>query len=353
MRGGPKAATATALAFVLMACGGAGVGHAQSTAPSPSGDPDARSGGKAFATAAAETAKFGADARPGVFPRTVTHALGETRLARKPTRIVVLDGGELDGVLALGLTPVGMAVLTPGQTGVPPYLAGKARRKIALVGATDDLDLQKIADLKPDLILGSRLRDRDLYGRLSAIAPTVMSIRPGFPWKEDFRLVGAAVGEETKAAKVLGDYERAVATARATIKGSATVSLLRFMPGRTRLYANLSFAGAVLKDVGLPRPRLQDVDALAVNISPETVAKADGDWLLYASFGAPDASGETAVLQGDQWKALPAVKAGKAVRVPDELWFLGVGPTGAMAIVADLQRILGPRAEARADPAKR
>lgn len=351
-------AMALALAFLLLTHGGVGNSYAATgpesvgVAPIRSSGEDAGFGGKAFATAAADTAKFGSDAAPGVFPRTVKHAFGETKLEVKPQRIVVLDGGELDSALALGVTPVGMAAFAPGQEGLPDYLAEQARR-IAIIGEAGDLDLEKIARLRPDLILGSRLRAGHQYEELAAIAPTVMSIRPGFPWKENFLLVGESLGEETKAAKVLGDYRGSVSAAQAKITALPTISLVRFMPNGIRLYANLSFIGVILKDFGLPRPGLQDVDALFVQISPEVIGKAEGGWLFYSSYGAPDVTAENAVVHGEQWKTIPAVRTGRAVRVSDEIWFRGVGPIGAMKIIADLQKILGSQAEAHPDSARR
>jgi len=73
------------------------------------GDDEVATGGELFSTADEETAKLGSDAAPGVFPRTVLHALGETEIPAQPERIVVLDGGELDAVISLGVVPVGIA----------------------------------------------------------------------------------------------------------------------------------------------------------------------------------------------------------------------------------------------------
>ena len=130
------------------------------------------------------------------------------------------------------------------------------------------LNLEAITALQPDLILGSKLRQDKLYPQLAAIAPTVFSIRPGFPWKENFLLAGDALGEETKAEQVLNDYQEHADKVRESIDGSPTVSLVRFMSGKLRLYGNLSFIGVILKDVGLPRPAIQDIDELAVEVQP-------------------------------------------------------------------------------------
>ena len=52
---------------------------------------------------------------------------------------------------------------------------------------------------------------------------------------------------------------------------------------------------------------------------------------------------ENTVVNGNLWKALPAVKNGQVARVDDEVWFLGLGPLGAMDVLTDLERLLGPK----------
>ncbi|EOD67379.1 ABC transporter substrate-binding protein [Amycolatopsis vancoresmycina] len=319
---------------LLAACG-------QPSKPSSSGvgDQDVATGGRLFSTADAETAKLGADAGPGVFPRTVTHALGKTKLDKKPTRVVVLDSGELDDVLALGVTPVGMAT-TAGQSGVPSYLADRVKG-IATVGDINNLNLEAIAALTPDLIVGSKLRAKDLYPQLSKIAPTVFSIRPGFPWKENLLLIGASLGDETKAVGLLNDYQKRANEVKASVKGAPKISLLRFLSGNIRLYGNLSFIGVILKDVGLARPANQNINELAAQISKERIDEADADWIFYSSYGAGPSPDEKAVTSSGLWAGLGAVKAQHAIPVADEVWFLGLGPIGAMKVLDDLKKYLG------------
>ncbi|PCC45297.1 ABC transporter substrate-binding protein [Brevibacterium aurantiacum] len=299
------------------------------------GKKDVATGGKAFATADEETAKLGSDADPGAFPRSIEHANGTTDIAEKPQRVVVLDTGELDDVLSLGITPVGM-VTTEGANPVPSYLADRVKG-IDTVGTINELDLEAIAALEPDLILGSQLRADQLYDELDSIAPTVFSIRPGFPWKENFMLVGEALGMETEATDVLNGYATATDELDDGVEGNPTISLVRFMPQRLRLYGNKSLIGVILDDAGLARPKAQDVEELAVEISPENLDQAGGDYVFYTSYGDPDATGETAALSGSQWKSLSAVEDDRAFRVDDDVWFLGLGPIGAGQIVDDLE----------------
>ena len=324
---------AVAVALVTAACGAG----SPPAASGGSGNTDVATGGRLFATADAETAKLGADVGPGVFPRTITHARGTTRLETKPTRVVVIDTGELDDVLSLGVTPVGIA--SPNGR-VPSYLAPRVQG-VADIGSLDGIRLEAIAALKPDLILGSRLRVDQLYDQLSAIAPTVLSIRPGFPWKENLLLAGAALGEETRATELLNDYQRRADELRAGLGSTPTISLLRFMPERIRLYGNLSFIGVILKDVGLPRPANQDIDELATEISQERIGEADADWIFYSSYGPREGTAEAAVVGNELWSRLGAVQRGTARPVDDEVWFLGLGPTGASLVLDDLREFLG------------
>lgn len=316
----------------------AGCGAATSTSDSNAGNKDVAVGGQRFTTADAETAKFGSDAEAGQFPRTVTHANGTTEIPAKPQRVVVLDTGELDAVLSLGITPVGIPS-TEGANSVPSYLADEVK-DAKTVGTIQELNLEAIAALNPDLIIGSQLRADKLYSQLNQIAPTVFSIRPGFPWKENFLLAGESLGEETKAVSVLNDYQTKATALNEDVEGDPKISLLRFMPEKIRLYANKSLIGVILADAGFSRPENQNIDDLAAEISAENLADADADWLFYTSYGTPEATGEKAAVEGPLWGQLQAVKDEQAIRVNDDVWFLGLGPTGANQILDDLRGYL-------------
>lgn len=324
-------------ALALASCGADDSGKS-SGALGAQGSDDAAVGGARFHTADEETAKLGSDAPEGQFPRTVVHASGTTEIPAAPERVVVLDTGELDAVLALGVKPVGI-VTTRGENPVPSYLADKVEG-IPSVGTIADVNVEAVAELRPDLIIGSQVRAEKIYPQLAEIAPTVFSIRPGLPWKENFLLAGEALGKEAKAREVLNEYADAVAELRDSAPDGVTVSMVRFMPERLRLYAKSTFIGVILDDAGISRPENQNIEDHAVEISPERIAEADADVIFWASYGDPDASGEAAVIEGDAWKNLSAVKEGRAYRVDDDSWYLGLGPLGAEIVVKELREYL-------------
>ncbi|MGG2465753.1 ABC transporter substrate-binding protein [Streptomyces sp. RGM 3693] len=335
-RRGAALALATAGALALAGCGSSGAdgGNDRGT-----GSKSVAQGGKDFGKAADETAKMGTDAKPGQFPRTVRHAMGTATLPSAPKRVVVLDVGELDNVVSLGIKPVGYAP-TEGDAALPDYLAKNAGHPKS-VGTINGLNLEAINALKPDLILGSKLRAEKQYQQLSKIAPTVFSIRPGFTWKQNYLLNAAALDKTAQAKSELAAYEAKAKKLGADIgPKKPTVTMLRYMPQFTRLYAQRSFIGTILKDVGLPRPKNQQVDDLATEVSPENINQADADWIFTGVYGDPHSTKRDTAEQNPLWKNLKAVKDGHAKNVKDETWYLGLGVTAANSVLDDLRGFL-------------
>ncbi|MFF2780063.1 ABC transporter substrate-binding protein [Streptomyces sp. NPDC058052] len=334
-RRGTAAAVALAAALSLAACGGGDSSDA-STKEDTAKKKDVATGGKDFGDAAARTAALGTDAKPGQFPRTLTHAMGKSELKAAPKRVVVLDVGELDNVVSLGVQPVGYAP-SEGDDGIPGYLAKDAGAPKS-VGTINNLNLEAIANLQPDLILGSQLRAADKYDELSKIAPTVFSIRPGFTWKENYLLNAAALDRTAEAKEKLAAYEtKAKKLGEDVGPNKPVVSMVRYLPGKIRLYAKASFIGTILEDAGLPRPKNQQIDELAAEISPEKIDQADGDWIFTGVYGDAKATKKDAAQGNPLWKNLKAVKAGQAKDVPDETWYLGLGVTAANSVLDDLR----------------
>lgn len=329
-----KRATALAVltAFALTAC----------SQTAPADKPAVAQGGTDFGKAGELSNGFGTSAKPGEFPRTIKHALGETKLEKKPERVIVLDTGELDNVVALGVQPVGIAY-TDGSPVMPKYVGDKAGQP-ENVGSINSLNLEAITKLKPDLILGSQLRAEAQYPKLSAIAPTVFSVRPGYTWKENFQLNAAALDKQADAAKMLEDYTKRADEVGKNIEKKVgtrpTVTMLRFMPGKIRLYAKKSFIGTILIDAKIPQPQESQVDDLAVEVSAEEIGKAAADFVLYGTYGDATKTAQNTVVAGPLWAGLAPVKAGHAKPVLDETWFLGLGVLAANEVLTDLEKQL-------------
>ena len=105
--------------------------------------------------------------------KTIVHDFGTTELKKAPKRIVILDNLYGEILDPLDITPVGA---TTGQADSQEFstLFKKQYKdaKVVSVGWQGNPDLDKIAELKPDLILMTGEQE-DLYEELSEIAPTV------------------------------------------------------------------------------------------------------------------------------------------------------------------------------------
>lgn len=307
------AAVATGVALLAAGCSGAEGGKASGSASKPE--------------AAAN--------------RTIIHAMGSATVPARPSRVVVLDTQELDVALSLGVVPVG-AVRTAVDSELPAFLDGKVPAgSITMVGTIEEPNIEAIAALKPDLILSSKVRHEALYPKLALVAPTVFAEKTGDAWKQNFLLFGDALGKKGEAEQRLADYAaRAKALGEKIGAADITLSLVRFLPGEIRLYGPRSFSGTVLADVGFQRPAIvNDTKEIAVNISPEQIAKGDADVVFTTTYGPAK---DTDKAKTDKlWAGLGAVKAGKAFEVSDDSWMLAIGPTGADLILADLEKHLG------------
>ncbi|MEF2279615.1 iron-siderophore ABC transporter substrate-binding protein [Deinococcus sp. YIM 134068] len=271
--------------------------------------------------------------------RLVTHALGQSCVPRKPVRVVVLDAGPLDTAIALGIRPVGAASKFPGDETFVDYL-GDRTRGIVSVGTITEPSLERILALRPDLILSSKVRHGTVYAALSRIAPTVMSDTVGATWRENLLLWGEALGKKADAQRLLNGFRaRARALGRA-VPANTTVSVVRFLPGQTRIMHRASFIGTILDEAGLARPGPQRVNDFAAIVGPEAIPQMDAQALFYTTWGPAEATTLTTFTGSPLWARLGAVRAGRAYPVSDDHWMTGTGILAAGRVLDDLERVL-------------
>lgn len=300
-----------------------------------------------FLTACGESAgdeapAAGSSSTDAAFPRTVEHAMGSTEIPERPERVVVLDTGELDSALSLGVTPVG-AVTTAVDSEFLSYLADDAA-DVEVVGTIAEPDLEAIAALAPDLILSNVVRHEDIYDQLSQIAPTVFAADLGDTWKENLLLDAEALGLEDRAQEMLEEYEADAAALGEDIGDPAgtTVSTIRFVGGVIRAYNADSFIGTVMADIGLDHLQVATDRATFAELSAEQITQADADIVLYSSYGPAADSGEEQVVAGPLWPRLGAVAEGRAVQVEDDVFYTGIGLRAATLQLEQLRELLVP-----------
>ncbi|WP_370023951.1 ABC transporter substrate-binding protein [Planotetraspora sp. GP83] len=285
--------------------------------------------------------------------------MGDTEIKREPKRVLALDQSFVDAVLTLDTEVIGYTTYRSIEGGLPSYLApvmAKAKNAVS-VGTLQAPSLEKIAALKPDLIVSAKVRHEALYGKLSQIAPTVFSETTGAIWKDNLRLVGRALGKESLAEQRIADYQTRAAKIGEEIKAKnggtpPTISIVRFAGEPTaRLYVEKSYSGIVLKDAGFVRPSGQPTvsDAIAVDLSEERIPEMDADHIFVSAYDDP-AAAAAPVKQKFEANPLWNRLKGEKHQVSDTTWMTAVGIQGAHAVLDDLATIFGVNPAKPANP---
>lgn len=276
--------------------------------------------------------------------RTVEHAIGRTEVPDAPKRIVVLTNEGTEALLALGIRPVGAVKSWLGDPWYEHIEAGMDGATV--VGTEHAPNLELIAALKPDLILGNKMRQEELYPLLSAIAPTVFSTTLRGRWQENFALYAEAVGRAEEGKRILAAFETRTRTLAERLgeRLSERVSLVRFMPAAARIYYKDTFAGRILDQIGFARPAAQDKDAFADQVTKERIPDMEGDRLFYFVYETGDGKALGAEREWTAeplWQKLQVVQQGRVHRVSDAVWNTAGGVIAANRLLDDLERIYG------------
>jgi iron complex transport system substrate-binding protein len=272
--------------------------------------------------------------------RIVEHKMGTTEVPVSPQRIVALDYASLECLIALGADIAG--AVDPSQVTIR---AEQDPEGIESVGDVMEPNLESVAALEPDLIVGVDFAAEGTYDQLSEIAPTLVFAEDDVyvAWKSYLTRMGEISGQEERAEELLSDYGERIDEFQEAMGGGleeTEVSIVRVRADGISLYDRGSFCGSVVEDAGLPRPESQRSEEYIVEISEERLDLAEGDALFVFASGTSDERrnrDQEALqeLQADPlWQRLDVVQRGRAYEVGDH--WLGSNIVAANLILDDL-----------------
>ena len=280
------------------------------------------------ATSAAPASSGSASApADSAFPATVATKFGGVTINAKPTRVVALGWGDAETALALGVQPVGASDwLGFGGEGDGPWAKGLYSTAPTLIG-TMEPEYEKIAALKPDLILDVKgSGDQARYERLKSIATTVGVPAGGDSYltnaTQQMTMIATALGEKAKGEELLKQVMDAFASAAAAHpdwKGKTMSAVTKTAEG-WGAYIEGSERVTFMQNLGfVQNPRIAaskaNATGFSVTLSPENLDQADADVIVAFPIFI-----QTDQLTGDAaWKAIPAVKDGRAVVIDGDL----------------------------------
>lgn len=308
----------------------------------------------------------GGAANSAGYPRTITHALGSTKIPAPPQRVATVSWANQDIVLALGVVPVGVTRVDwggneNGSTGWFDAALEKAGgEKPAQWSETDGLDTEAIAEAQPDLIVGAYSGlTAEQYQELSKIAPVIAypegDVPFGTAWQDATTLVGEALGKEKEAAALIEEVESAIVSAaekHTELAGTTflygiidpaaadQISIFTAVDNRPRFLTELGMENPPFLEENTP-----DDETFFFTWSPERADELDADVII--SWAADESVGAT-IAADPLLKKIPAVQAGTLVLQTDPAQVLSISTVSPLSIPWALEHTVPAIAEAAA-----
>lgn len=259
----------------------------------------------------------------------IEHKYGETTVPADPQRVVSVGANDIDTMLALGTVPVGnLYWYGASEDGVWPWareLAGD--QTIEAIGDMSGVNLEKIASLEPDLIIGTYTgMTEQQYEQLSEIAPTVAQPADypdwGVPWDVQAVTIGKALGKEDQAQQLVGDLQAKVEEVRAAhpeFEGKKIVVGAFNDPG-FGIYGTADPKVRFFNALGFENMEFVEniEDEQWGEISEERLAEIDADVIVWYASEDFKPLLEDALSRSETYQNLTAVKEGRTVVIADD-----------------------------------
>jgi iron complex transport system substrate-binding protein len=270
--------------------------------------------------------------------------MGETCVPNQPQRVVTIFYGILDNALSLGVKPIASSVLDT-RNQFPAYLKNQVDG-IAPVGSQNAPNLEKILMLKPDLILVWE-NIQAIYPLLAQISHTaIVPWRGTAAWREHFEFIAKALGKEEEAQQLWKHYYQSIDELKTALGDQYRDKEISVVAATSQwgffIQARNSFAGSILNDLGLKRPKVQDVDTTSGYVtftSEEELEMLDGDIIFVMADTEEDRRAFEKIQQKPLGKKLKAIRQGNVYFV-DGLTWLGPSLPVADMVIDDLEKYL-------------
>lgn len=297
----------------------------------------------AAATAGASTPDDGDGAT-----RTVEHALGTTEVPVDPQRIVVLDSAYvLDNVVALGYGDriVGRLDLNGVGAVEPSWLADELDfAEIEFLGSLypDGVDLEALAALEPDLVIGVGSAFGEQYDEISSFTAAVAPIAAeGYvvgAWDELARATGSVLDREAEAEAAIAAVEKhleaRLASAPAGLVDRSLTTIGGWLGDPPLYFSNAADAAWLFEQAGFElNPGFPDSDYEL--LTPERYPQLGSDVLAVADFASGGLDYAELFASDAVLRALPAVVEDQVVIV-DGLLLASSGPVGMHAAIDEV-----------------
>ncbi|MFI6520326.1 ABC transporter substrate-binding protein [Spirillospora sp. NPDC050679] len=296
-------------------------------------------GGESAAPARTAPAASAAPATPVAASLQVTDPAGKPfRLDKAPERIVCLTGICDDILIELGLRPT--ATTTPKLISRPDYLGAEAASVPVIPGAFGGEDVKKIAEAKPDLVIGLAGVHDGLRAAVEKFAPLwVVQVKRHQDSVAYLRALAALTGRGAQQAEAENRFNARLAEGTRRVRAAGLDKkrvLAMYGGGSVGVNTTDDVLGAFLSQFfAYPWPSKGGGFETAQAYSLEEILAKAPEIVFVQSFAFGKSKPVTEAYRDNPvWKRIPAVAAGKVFEVQPELWASGRG-TRAFGIILD------------------
>ena len=254
-----------------------------------------------------------------------------------PKRVVAIEWDTVENLHMLGMSPVGAA----DMKGYDTWVAAPRPRGMKDVGSRQSPSLERIAALRPDLIVVPDYRSTRNLSQLKKIAPVLVTHPYPASGSQlsamitDFRRLASAVGRGSRGESVLQNLSNNLARNKAALKRArrAGNTVAISTPGGTssapaiRMFTTNSQTADVVRRLGLRDGWSGTARYGFATIGLEGLSRING-WLAFVY--PPQFSKQVAgITRQTAYKRLPVVKANRVRTLGGTTWLFG-GPRSTM-----------------------
>ncbi|RAZ80905.1 ABC transporter substrate-binding protein [Planococcus halotolerans] len=285
---------------------------------------------------------------------TIQGTNGEVTLDQPAKKVVVLEWTYAEDLLAVGVQPAGMADIESygDYVNIEPQLD----ETVIDVGGRQEPNLEAIAEIDPDLIIGVDFRHTAMLEELERIAPTVIfnpypeddSINLYEEMETTFLEIAKAVDKTEEADQVLADleekYEESAAEIEAAdLKTNDVILTLAYSGPQApeiRVFTPHSMASIILERIGLNN--VHEPDQFEVfgssTFNVEGLVQYEDANYLYT---VPDEDNiyENQLAGNPVWENLNFVQEGRTYDLGPDTWLYG-GPLSAETLMDQITDVM-------------
>ncbi|ARB93792.1 iron-siderophore ABC transporter substrate-binding protein [Legionella longbeachae] len=242
-----------------------------------------------------------------------------------PKRIVVLEFSLLDDLNQLGLKPVGVGTSGFLYEGADPDYLESIIAKTPSVGAREAPNLEAIASLKPDLIIGDIDFNQAIHEQLEKIAPTILLKGIfGLPEQqiENLKIIAEKTNTMPHVPSIVANYQKQFSVAQKLAKKGGDSNVLIGFPTANNSFnalAHNSITSQILDEFGKHNMITENTSSQLYELSVEGLLRKNPDQIVILLTGN-DRSAFVNFQKNPLWQHLTAVKNHKVYFADRNIW---------------------------------